>query len=242
MRGLFLAVVTGLLLTGCGKKGPLLYPDMLLPNSPAETAVSQTGSSVTLKFRLPESDRGGRRLADLAGVAISRQAGNGREELFRKFYLNRLPDNVQRYGNHIFVFDSDVEAGKSYSYRVTPFTGKEQEGSASPAVSVLLVQPSVPPVIRAESFPTEIKITFDPLPSGDSRFIGYNLYRSARPGAVPPLPVNREPLTGINYTDTELERNVTYLYSARTVEKQEAGGIVESPLSNVVEGMLKNDE
>lgn len=242
MCRLFLTVVLALSLTACGKKGALIYPDMLLPAAPAATSVSQIGSGVKLQFVLPASDRGGRRLHDLAGVKINKRKGMSDEVLFLKLYLDQLPDSVQRYGNRLFMFDSAVDTGKSYSYRVVPFTKGELDGSASPPASVLLVQPTLPPVLHAESFPTEIKVSFDTRPPTVGRFIGYNLYRTTQQGVVPPLPVNREPLADKMYIDSILERNVRYLYMARTVEQLEAGGIVESPPSNVVEGILKNDE
>jgi len=253
MRRLFLMVICGLSLAACGKKGPLLYPDMLLPNAPTALAASQIDGGVKLQFLLPESDRGGRKLTDLAGVKINKRTGDFKEEklcsscltefrLFSKIYLDKLPDTVERYGSRIILLDADVEAGKSYSYSVMPFAKGDQDGFASPQVSILLVQPAIPPVLHAESFPTEIKISFDSTQPSVGEFIGYNLYRTTRQGETPHLPINREPLTDKSYTDTALERNVKYLYMARTLEKLESGGVVESPLSNVVEGMMKNDE
>jgi len=253
MRSLFPILIFGLSLTACGKKGALIYPDMLLPNAPTSLTASQIGSEVKLQFLLPNSDRGGRKLTDLAGVKINKQKGDFKEDklcsscvteyrLFSRIYLDKLPENVQRYGNRIILLDGDVEAGKSYSYNVIPLTRGNLDGSISQQVSILLVQPAKPPVIRAKSFPTEIKISFEPQPTTFGRFIGYNLYRTTQQGEAPGLPINSEPLIDKSYTDTALERNVKYLYMARTLEKLEPGGVVESPVSNVVEGMLKNDE
>jgi hypothetical protein len=109
-------------------------------------------------------------------------------------------------------------------------------------VSVSLVQPTPPPVLLAESFPTEIKISFVSLPPVAGRFIGYNMYRTTKSDIVSYLPINREPLTEKDYIDSALERNVKYHYSARTLLKLESGNVIESQTSNVVEGMLKNDE
>lgn len=243
MRRLFLMAILGLSLTACGKKGALIYPDMLLPNAPTALSASQIGSDVTLQFLLPDTDRGGRKLTDLAGVKIGKRTGIGKEEPLWKLYLELLPENVRRYGNRIFVLDKDVGTGKSYSYSIVPFNRKYLDGSpSSPPISILLVHPTIPPVIRAESFPTEIKISFESQPPTAGEFVGYNLYRTTQQGEAPHLPVNREPVKDKIYTDTALERNVKYLYMARTLEKLESGGVVESPLSNVVEGLLKNDE
>jgi predicted small lipoprotein YifL len=253
MRSLVLITLFLILMTACGKKGPLHYPDMLVPTSTTDTSASQIGSSVKLQFVLPENDRTGRKLLDLGGVTISKRVSDSNQDqlcgscmsdyrLFRKLYLELLPDIARRYGNRILVIDGDVIAGKSYSYSVVPFTQDGVDGVASPQVSVLLVQPTLPPVLHAESFPTEIKISFVSPPPVSGHFVGYNIYRTSQQGMVPYMPINREPLPGNDYIDSGIERNVTYHYMARTVVKLESGNLVESPVSNVVDGLLKNDE
>lgn len=253
MRSLLLMVTFILSLTACGKKGVLYYPDMLVPSSPTATSVSQIGNSVKLQFVLPDEDRVGRKLVDLAGVKINRRLSDSDQEqvcpscltdysLFRKLYLDLLTEGAQRYGKRILVFDGDVTSGKNYSYSVVPFTKDGVDGLASPQVSVRVVRPTVPPILKAESFPTEIRISFVSPPPLVGRFLGYNIYRTTEKGIMPYLPINGEPLAGKDYTDSGLERNVKYRYIARTVVRMESGNLVESPASNVVNGMLKDDE
>jgi len=252
VRSLLLIAVL-LSLTACGKKGALYYPDMLVPDATTVTSVGQIGSSVKLQFVLPQNDRMGRKLTDLAGVKISRRQSGSQDEgacsscttdyhLFRTLYLDLLPEGALRDGNRILVLDGDVSVGKTYSYRVVPFTKSGLDGLASPHVSVRLVQPTLPPIVHAESFPTEIRISCVTLLPIAGSFIGFNIYRTAKEDTVPYLPINREPLTEKDYTDSGIERNVKYRYMARTLIKLETGDVVESPLSNVVDGMLKNDE
>jgi len=253
MRSLFLTLTLVFSLTACGKKGALYYPDMLVPSAPTATSVSQVGNSVKLQFALPDDDRVGRKLVDLAGVKINKRViESGQEQvctscmtdyyLFRKLYLDLLKEGEHRYGNRIIVLDGDVSAGKIYSYSVVPFTKDGVDGLASPRISVSVVQPAAAPILEAESFPTEIRISFISLPSAAGRFLGYNIYRTTQKDTVPYLPLNREPLLGKYYTDSGLERNVRYLYMARTVFEMKTGNVLESPVSNVVEGMLKDDE
>lgn len=252
MRSLLLLAILMVTMTACGKRGALYYPDMLLPAAPAITSAVQSGSSVKLQFVLPDKDRAGRKLSDLAGVKINRRVSDSTQEqacsscmsdyrLFLKLNLDLLPENVQRYGTHIVVIDGDVNVGKAYSYSVVPFTRNNFDGLASPQVSIRPVQPTLPPVIYAESFPTEIRISFV-RPQAAGSFIGYNLYRTTQLNVRSYLPVNREPLRGNEYIDSGLDRNRGYYYMARTLVKLESGAVVESPVSNVVEGMLKNDE
>jgi hypothetical protein len=240
-------------LTACGKKGALIYPDMLVPVAPSATSASQIGSSVKLQFLLPDSDRAGRTLHNLAGVKISKKTSDSHEmqscnscmtdyHLFRKLYLDVPTEGVLRFGNRILVLDGDVNAGKTYSYIVVPYTKEGFDGIASSQTSATIVQPTPPPVLDAESFPTEIRISFVSLPPVTGSFIGYNIYRTTQLHETAYVPINREPSTGAAYIDSALERNTKYFYVARTVLKLESGSVVESLVSNVVEGMLKNDE
>jgi predicted small lipoprotein YifL len=240
-------------LTACGKKGPLIYPDMLTPAAASDVSASQSGSSIKLQFVLPETDRSGSKLAALAGVKIKKREGDFNKEsdcsscmtdyhLFRTLYLDVLPEGTQRYGNRILLLDGDATIGKTYSYFVVPFTKDGADGLASNQVSVKIVQPTFPPVIRAESFPTEIKISFVTLPPILGQFLGYNIYRAAQEDLMPSLPINREPIIKNDYIDSGLERNITYRYTVRTILKLDTGSLLESPVSNLVDGMLKNDE
>ncbi|MEI6206142.1 MAG: hypothetical protein WCP20_05115 [Desulfuromonadales bacterium] len=253
MRSLLMIALFMFSLTACGKKGVLYYPDMLVPVAPASTSVSQSGSAIKLQFLLPDNDRTGRRLLDLAGVKINKRGSDSPQEqlcnscmteyrLFRKLYLDLLPNGVQRYGNRIFVLDDDVSDGKTYSYSVVPFTKDGVDGLASPQISVRLVQPVLGPVIQAESFPTEIRISFVSMASAIGTFVGYNIYRTTQQDKVAYLPINKEPLMVNDFVDSGLKRNMKYHYTVRTVVKLETGNEVESLASNVVDGMLKNDE
>lgn len=253
MRSMLLTALLTLSLTACGKKGALIYPDMLLPAAPTATTATQVGSAVKIQFVLPANDRTGRKLVDLAGVKINKHESGSQTEqfcsscmtdyrMFRKLYLDLLTDGAQRYDNLILVLDSDVTIGKTYSYSIAAFTKDGLDGFASLPVQVRPVQPTLPPILRAESFPTEIRVSLVSLPPVMGRFIGYNLYRTTQQDELPYLPLNKEPFLGKDYVDRGLERNQVYHYTARTVVKMESGSVVESPASNVVNGMLKNDE
>jgi predicted small lipoprotein YifL len=253
MRSLPLIILFIFCLTGCGKKGALIYPDMLVPVAPTATTASQIGGSAKLQFVLPARDRTGRTLHDLAGVKISKRTSESQDlqscsscmtdyHLFRKLYLDVPTEGVLRFGNSILVLDGDVNAGKTYSYIVVPYTKEGFDGIASPQTSVTIVQPTPPPVLDSESFPTEIRLSFvSSLPVAGS-FIGYNIYRTTQQNEATYLPINREPFTGAVYIDSALARNTRYYYVARTVLTLESGSVVESLVSNAVDGMLKNDE
>lgn len=253
MRSLLLMAVIISALTACGKKGALYYPDMLVPAAPTAISATQIGEVVRLQFVLPDNDRVGRKLHDLAGVKINKRESDSSLEqvcsscmtdyrLFRTLYLDLLSDGAQRYGNTILMLDGDVRAGKGYAYSVVPFTKEGVAGLASPQVSVRFVPAALPPVIKAESFPTEIRISCVSAPPLAGRVIGCNIYRATQQDLMPYLPINREPVMGRDYIDSGLERNMKYRYQARAVIQLESGDQIESQASNVVEGLLKDDE
>jgi predicted small lipoprotein YifL len=249
------ALVVGfsLMATACGKKGALIYPDMLVPAAPAAVTALQSGSSVKLQFTLPEKDRAGRPLHGVAGVKISRRAAESAQKdvcrscmtdymLLLTLYLDHLPANTQRFGNRLVVLDSDVTAGNIYSYRIVPFTTDGVDGASSPTADVRVATPLPAPFLKIESLPAEVKLQISSQPPITGRLLGYNLYRSPAATARSYQPLNREPLKGKEYVDGVLERGMKYRYTARALIMQAAGDIAESAESIEVEGMLRDDE
>ena len=253
MRMLFCLLSMLLTFTACGKKGPLIYPDLLVPAAPSEVSAQQSGSSVKLSFVLPSKDLAGQNITGLSGVTIfKRDEQTGQSpgcstcttdfNLFKKLNLDFLPPDIRRYGNLLMLLDGDVQTGRTYSYRISVITKDNQEGSPSvPAITVMLAAP-LPPVVQVISQPTEILLEFVGLPPLEGVIKGYNVYRTRKGEAFPLLSLNREPLTGNRFTDVGLERATSYLYGVRTVVRLPSGGRVESSLSNEVEGRLKDDE
>jgi predicted small lipoprotein YifL len=240
-------------ITACGKKGPLIYPDMLVPTAPSDVSVQQSGNAVKLSFFLPSKDLAGRNFTGLNGVKIlKRDEPAGQTPgcssctadftLFRKLNLDLLPPDTRRYGSLLVLLDGDVQAGRAYTYRVSVVTKDNQEGVLSAPAGTVMVQALLPPVLQVISQPTEIQLEFSGLPPLVGAISGYNVYRTLKGETFPPLSLNRDPLTGNRFTDVGLERGTSYLYGIRTVVRLPSGVRVESSLSNEVEGKLKDDE
>lgn len=251
MRTLAGLLFTALLLSGCGKKGPLIYPDMLVPAAPSDVTAQQSGNSIRLAFTLPAKERSGRPLSAVAGARIfKRDLLSGQDpgcaactsdfSLFKKLYLD-VPDGIQQTGNRVVLLDGAVLTGRSYSYTVSVFSKDGLDGASSPPVTTDMVQPPLPPVVRAKSQPTEVNLEFDGLPL-EGRLVGYSLYRTVKGEPFGLLAYTSSPVTAQRYTDVGLDRGVTYLYAAKSVVLLSSGAIVESGLSNQVEATLKEDE
>ena len=248
-----LVVGLSLMATACGRKGPLLYPDMLVPAAPVAVTALQSGATVKIQFDLTDKDRAGRPLHGVAGVKISRKTAESGQRgvclscmtdymLFQTLYLDHLASTSQRFANRLVVIDSEVSAGNTYSYNIVPFTAGGVDGVPSPIVSVRVVSPAAAPVLKIESLPTEVKLQITSQVRIDGQLIGYNLYRSSGTGDRSYLPLNRAPLQGNEYVDATLERGVKYRYSVRALIKPTSGDSAESAESAEVEGMLKEDD
>ncbi len=253
MHRLCLVLVIALFMSACGKKGPVIYPDLLVPEAPKEVSLWQSGVGMKLSFLLPQKDRAGRPLADLAGVKVFKREtmpGQAQEcsscmdafRLFKRLYVDIQGDNDRRYGNMMMVLDSDVTVDRTYAYTVVPFTREGVDGQGSAPVMATMVDPPLPPVLKVIPSPTEIRLEFGGRRPARGAFVGYNLYRTIKGEALPFLPLNREPLSGTSYTDSGLDRRLTYSYAIRTVVRMPAGEKVESSLSNLVDGALKDEE
>lgn len=250
---ILLAVCLSALLTACGRKGALTYPDMLVPAAPSAVTIRQSGSSLKLQFTLSDKDRSGRRIHDVTGVKVSRLIVDAaRKDVcrscmddyakFRLLYLDNLPQMTQRAGNSLILLDSDVSVGNSYSYSIVPFTSDGAEGASLVTPFVPLVLPQPAPELSIEPLPTEIRLRFSLSSKVSGRFCGYNVYRFTGSEQRPYLPVNRELLKEGEFIDSPLERGVIYRYFVRALIESSAGEIIESAESNEVEGTLKDDE
>ncbi len=248
-----LIICFSLLSAACGRKGALIYPDMLVPASPAAVSGRQSGSAVKLQFVLPDKDMSGRPVKGVAGAKISRMASEAGHKdlcrscladylLLRTLNLDHLPTDTELIGTLLVMLDVDVKAGNSYSYRIIPFTADGIEGAPASISDVHVVPPISGPYFKIESLPTEIRLQFAVQSPLSGRFLGYNLYRSPVAGTRSFQPLNRLPLTGNEFMDSGVERGMKYRYAARILLELETGNIVESLESAEAVGMLKDDD
>jgi predicted small lipoprotein YifL len=253
MRKLACLLFTAIAITACGKKGPLIYPDLLVPAAPSNVSAQQSGNSMKLSFVLPSKDLAGRKLDGVAEIKILRRdepagqipgcsACTADFVLFRNINLEPLPSDIQRFGSLVLLLDGDVKAGRSYTYRISVFTKDKQEGAVSTSAAAVLLAPLQSPVLQVSSQPTEILLEFSGASSREGIIAGYNMYRAAKGDEFSLLPMNGEPLAGNRFVDQGLERAVKYKYAVRSVIRLPSGGVIESAASNEVEAQLKDDE
>lgn len=251
MRRIALLLMISLLLTACGKKGALIYPDMLVPASPGSFSAMQSGDHVKLSFALPNKDRAGRRVHDIAGAKIFRlESPSGQApvcrnctgyELFRTFYPE-IPGDARQYGSLVVMLDGNVRQEREYTYKAVAFTRDGIDGEATAPLHVAMAPLPPPPSLRITPTITELRLEFKGGVPAGSTLVGYNLYRKQKGEPWPYLPLNAKPLAAAEFVDTGLDRRETYHYVARSVLRLPTNQTVESLPSNEVEGILKNDE
>lgn len=243
----FLFLLLLLILFGCGKKGPLVPPEALVPAAVNDLFVAQKGEYFQLFWSEPTREVGGGRLTNLAGFELFRREVLPPAEdceqcptayrLLKKVDLDYLRD-VDRLGNLLLVNDNGVETGKIYQYKVI---SRKKDGTPSPESNRARrqkVNPPLPPEVKATSQATSIVIELNPAQVEPAAVLsGYNIYRWRTGQSSPPFPLNDKPVTGNTFEDQRVERGVTYSYAVRTLVKA-AGEDVESAPSNQVSGAL----
>ncbi|ACM19488.1 lipoprotein, putative [Geotalea daltonii FRC-32] len=247
MLKILIPIIIIFLLSACGKKGPLVPPEALVPAAVADLHVAQKGDFFQLSWSQPTKEAGGGRLTGLAGFELFRREVLPPAEdceqcqtayrLLKKVDLDYLRV-VDRLGNLLLVNDNGVETGKTYQYKVI---SRKKDGTPSPESNRARrqkVNPPLPPEVKATSQTTSILIELNPAQVEPAAVLsGYNIYRWRTGQSIPPIPLNDKPVTGNTFEDQRVERGVTYSYAVRTLVKA-AGEEVESAPSNQVSGAL----
>ncbi|MCE1227056.1 MAG: hypothetical protein LWW87_11300 [Geobacteraceae bacterium] len=234
-----MAVSAAMLMSGCGKKGPLIYPDMLIAQPPQQLKVEQSGSALRLSFELPDKDRSGRKLEDLEAVLLGRRVyqENGCVSCQDQYQtLQKIdpafPAPAQRQGNRIVVMDTDVRTGERYQYRLQTVQKGGITGSAITTAMVKLLAAPEPPELKARSvFGGFIALDINASVQHDVTVAGYTIYRAEGAGLLAPLTT----LTAApHYEDQAVQRGVVYHYAASVMLKRADGMLAESEPSAAV--------
>lgn len=238
-RVVFMAVSAAMLMSGCGKKGPLIYPDMLIAQPPQQLKVEQSGSALRLSFDLPVKDRSGRKLEDLEAILLGRRVYQENDCVSCQDQYQALqkidpvfPAPAQRQGNRIVVTDTDVRTGERYQYRLQTVQKGGITGSAITTAMVKLLAAPEPPELKARSvFGGFIALDINARVQHDVTVAGYTIYRAEGAGLLAPLTT----LTAAaHYEDQAVQRGVVYRYAASVMLKRADGMLAESEPSLAV--------
>lgn len=248
----FIGLAAVVSLAGCGKKGPLVYPDMLLPGPPQAVLLDQSGEFLRLSFDLPTKDRTGKSLKEeLQSVVVLRKsvASGGCSSCLDEYRqmlaidpANPVP--AQRKGNRIVWIDQQTGLGEIYQYRIKIVQRGGEAGSLADTIKAKVQMPPAAPGLEArQEFGGVVVVTVSPKALVDTtELVGYQLYRASYDNIN-----DMEPLGGLTnelrFVDQSVQRGMVYRYAARTFVRQKGdkGLQMESSISNVVEVVIKDD-
>ncbi len=246
-----LTVVGLLALTGCGKKGPLIYPDLLVTEAPQSVQLEQRGNSLELSFNLPAKDRRGHGLTEPFVVQVQRrelapgdqgQCGERPKDYQPAIRIDpEFPDPAMKFGNRVVLLDSDVRHGKRYQYRLVAVSRDGEYGVPAETVRAMVCTVPPAPAITAKTVQGGIiRLDLHGEVPDNAELVGYAIYRAEAGASLPFLPLATT-LGTAYYEDQSVQRGVTYHYAARMVLRRWDDLVVSSELSPVVTTTLSDD-
>ncbi|NJD90804.1 MAG: fibronectin type III domain-containing protein [Geobacter sp.] len=234
MNRLLLPLILSLIIAGCGRKGPLLPPEALVPAEVSSLAVQQKGEELQIIWSAPGKEKSGRPLKDLAGFRLQKRevrgdssdcAACGESWLLLKTVDLDTPDPAGR-SNGTFIYRDRVPAGAASQYRLLAYS--RSGGVSSPATSkIITMQPALaPPALTLTVLPGSIGASLAFTPPKGGTLKGYNIYRRTPDAPMPVIPYAAAPQSGA-WEDKQVSFDRSYLYAA-TALVAIGGEIVES--------------
>ena len=216
-----ISLILIVMLTACGKKGPVRPKLDTLPEAPGKVTLQQQGMLFVLGWNLPSKNQDSSKVEDLTGFRIKRltyDAADGcptcREPQDEVAELDlKYPAPAQRIGNRLYWRDLDVRIDSGYRYAITPIIVGGQEGPAATIHLAAQQPPPSPTALQVESGDAQVAVqwTAPALPEG-MELVGYNLYRRHAKRPFPIVPVNAEPLQETKLLDLVLNNGRAYEY------------------------------
>ncbi|MRR57663.1 MAG: fibronectin type III domain-containing protein [Deltaproteobacteria bacterium] len=251
MKKYFLWIGIALLLTACGKRGPLVAPEALVPAAINDLKVEQKGNRFLVCWSRPGKEEWGGPLENLAGFRVFRHdvlpPEQDCEECPNAYREVKLVDpeylqDVLRSGSRYCFFDNDLLNGKTYQYKVISF---EQDGATSKSSNKVRrskALPPAPPEISAQQTPDGVTLQWkSPALPPDIALEGFTIYRKQANDLMPLSPFATVKSDTTTFADPQMEHGVLYVYAVRTLAKS-GPDLVESDLSNEVKGKFSLSE
>jgi hypothetical protein len=214
---LVLSMVLALLLNCCGKKGPPMPKMLALPGAINDLSGEVKDGVLFLSFTLPQKNRDGTEMKDLAGFKVLKRCGTCMGE-FQPFTDVRLDENKGYivHNGKLYIYDDELTEGFQYSYKVYSYTQKGSRGEPSNMFTAKWERPPEPPGnVSVKAGDGIVEVTWP----ADARFT-YNVYRREEE-LYPLFPINQRPLITSSFMDSGLENGRKYVYDVRKVAERE---------------------
>ncbi|RQW87151.1 MAG: fibronectin type III domain-containing protein [Geobacter sp.] len=240
-----------LLFTACGKRGPLVAPEALVPAAINDLQVEQKGNRFLVCWSRPGKEEWGGPLESLAGFRVFRRdvlpPDQDCEECPNAYRQVKLIDpeylhDVLQIGSRYCLYDSELMDNKTYQYNVVSFEKDGATSKGSNKVRRTKLIPPATPVLSAMKTPDSVTLQWKiPTPIPDKTLEGFSIYRKQAEGLMPLSPIATVPADTTTFADPHMEHGVLYYYAVRTRAKI-GPDLVESDLSNMVEGKFSLSE
>lgn len=219
---LFLPLCLFLLWVSCGRKGPPVSYDRIVPKAIMDLGVSVREGRVILEWSLPRENTDGSDLVDLAGFKVLRgyleEGCEGCPERLVPVAEVDLAPGVSHWieANRVFWADTRLRAGKKYLYRVLAFNRRGHFGQESNRIELQWDVPPPPPKqFQAIAGDGMVELRW----AAVKEAAGYDIYRSDRGAGFPLNPLNSKPTEETYYRDTRVINGRDYRYVVRSVRK-----------------------
>lgn len=220
-RRLLWVVMCALLLTACGKRGPVRPLIEKLPNGVTAAKLTQRGNGFLLRWKMPTENQDGTRLDDLDLVEIRRLFATPAEfcsECPTPWPLiarisPQLPAPARRIKQTYFLVDQGAENGQVAHYRLVAVN---REGRASVPVDLHQVwqkPQAAPEMVNTQVGDRSVTLKWRPSPLPEKvTLVGYQLYRRESGTEYSVLPMTIRPLEKPEFSDFGLINGQFYDY------------------------------
>ncbi len=219
-----LLMMLGLLMGGCAKKAPPVSWDTVIPLRIVNFVATPREGRLLLEWTIPKENTDKTPLTDLLEFKILRSEGvlvgdecRGCGEKPKVVYEMKLTKENFVPGKKVALFFEDQEPRRVYVYQVVSVNQRGYPSAPSNPVTVYWDHPlQAPGMVTTERGDKRVDLSWSPVEGAT----GYNVYRRLEGEEGFPLPpVNREPLTATQYTDLNVQNDIKYIYSVRSVRR-----------------------
>ena len=209
---------------GCAKKAPPVPWDSIVPRRIVDLIAIPREDRLLLEWRIPKENTDKSPLTDLVEFKILRSEGvligdecRGCGEKPKMVHEMKLAKEDVVPGKKMAIFFEDQEPRRVYVYEVVSVNHRGDPSSPSNPVTVYWDHPpQAPGMVTTERGDKRVELTWNPVEGAT----GYNVYRRMEEEKEFPLsPLNREPLNAAQYTDLNVQNDIKYIYSVRSVKR-----------------------
>jgi hypothetical protein len=210
--------------SGCAKKAPPVPWDSIVPKRIVDLVATPREGRLLLEWTIPKENTDKSPLTDLAEFKILRSEGvligdecRGCGEKPKVVYEMKLTKENVVPGKKMAIFFEDQEPRRVYVYEVVSVNQRGDPSVPSNPVTVYWDHPpQAPGMMTAERGDKRVELFWNPVEGAT----GYNVYRRMEEEEGFPLnPLNREPLNATQFTDLNVQNDIKYIYSVRSVKR-----------------------